>query len=155
MTVHVVFVCLGNICRSPMAEAVMKRKVKEAGLDGQITVDSVGTGSWHVGEAPCDGTIRVLRANGLGDFRHKARQLSKADFRDADYLIALDSSNLRDIRRMGDTEAEVKRLLDYAPDASTKDVPDPYYHGGFEGVYELVDAGTDGLLAHIRETESV
>lgn len=155
MGIHVVFVCLGNICRSPMAEAVMKRKVREAGLEGQITVDSVGTGSWHVGEAPCDGTLRVLRASGLGDFRHRARQLSQADLRDADYLIALDRSNLRDIRRMGDTDAQVELLLRFAPEAGVIDVPDPYYDGGFEGVYELIDAGTDGLLAHIRETEAV
>ncbi len=154
MAVHVVFVCLGNICRSPMAEAIFKDMVEKEGLAGEITVDSVGTGSWHVGANAHRGTLQVLRTHGI-DFAHRARQIDRSDLENADYLIAMDRSNLDDIRRLGPTHAETGLLLDYAPGIRERDVPDPYYTGGFDHVYELVRAGCRGLLDHIREQEGI
>src|SRR5437762_1508755 len=103
MSVRVVFVCLGNICRSPMAEGVFRHLVKEAGLQDKIEVDSCGTGSWHIGEPAHSGTQRVLAKHGM-DYKHEARQLCNADLTDADYLVAMDSDNLRGIRRLGATQ---------------------------------------------------
>lgn len=154
MAVRVVFVCLGNICRSPMAEAVFRDMVEKAGLSSEIEVDSVGTGSWHVGEPAHRGTQQVLRAHGI-DARHEARQINAGDLRDADYLIAMDRSNLSAIRGMGSTDAEVSLLLDYAEGVDETDVPDPYYTGGFDHVYALVEAGCRGLLEHIRQKEGI
>ncbi len=152
MTVRVVFVCLGNICRSPMAEGVFRHLVKEAGLEDRIQIDSCGTGGWHVGEPPHRGTQLILRQHGI-DYQHRARQIDARDLRDADYLIAMDMENLDNIRRLGPTDAEVGLLLDYAEGLTVREVPDPYYNGRFEEVYRLVEAGARGLLKHIREKE--
>ena len=154
MTVNVVFVCLGNICRSPMAEAVFSDMVEKAGLSDQIDIDSCGTGSWHVGEAPHRGTQQVLRKHDIS-YSHRARQIDNSDLAEADYLVAMDRSNLSDVQRMGDTDADLRLLLDYADSVDEKDVPDPYYTGGFDTVYRLVEAGCEGLLAHIREQEGI
>ena len=154
MPLRVVFVCLGNICRSPMAEAIFKDMVDNAGLADEIVVDSVGTGNWHVGERPHPGTQEVLRAHSIS-FDHRARQIQASDLQGADYLIAMDRSNLADIRRLGPTDAEVGLLLDYAEGVDETDVPDPYYSGGFDRVYRLVEAGCRGLLQHIREKEGI
>ena len=152
MTIRVVFVCLGNICRSPMAHGLFAHLVKEAGLDGRIEVDSCGTGSWHVGEPPHRDTQRILERHGI-QLHHHARQIERADLEEADYLIALDRSNLADLQLMEPKRAEVGLLLDYAPDVPHRDVPDPYYTGRFEEVFEMVEAGCRGLLAYIRQRE--
>jgi protein-tyrosine phosphatase len=154
MAVKVVFVCLGNICRSPMAEGVFMHLVKEAGLEDKIDIDSCGTGGWHIGEAPHVGTQQVLAKHSI-DYQHQARQLHTMDFDDADYLIAMDSDNLRDIIRSGSSHAEIAKLLDYARGIEEADVPDPYYTGRFDEVYDLVLAGCKGLLAHIRQKEGI
>lgn len=154
MPVKVVFVCLGNICRSPMADGVLRHLIHEAGLDSKIVVDSCGTGAWHIGEAPHNGTQKVLTKNGI-TYRHKARQLCAADFEEADYLIAMDSDNLRDIQRTGHTDAEVALLLDFAKGIEEADVPDPYYTGRFDEVYDLIKAGCEGLLEHILQKEGL
>jgi protein-tyrosine phosphatase len=154
MPVKVVFVCLGNICRSPMAEGVLRHLVKQAGLDQQIVVDSCGTGGWHVGEEAHVGTQQVLSKHGMS-FRHSARQLCEADFDEADYLIAMDSENLRGIKRFKNTDAEVGLLLDFAKSVEESDVPDPYYTGRFDEVFDLVKSGCEGLLAHIRAKEGI
>jgi protein-tyrosine phosphatase len=150
----VTFVCLGNICRSPMAEGVFRHLVEQAGLADQIAVDSCGTGSWHIGERPHRGTQKVLKKHGI-DYDGRARQLAPADFAHADYLIAMDSDNLRVLRQRSPANAEVGLLLDYAGGVRERDVPDPYYSGGFGYVYELVEAGCRGLLAHIRQQEGI
>lgn len=152
--IKVLFVCLGNICRSPMADGVFQHMVKEAGLDNQITVDSAGTGSWHVGEAAHPGTRKVLKANGI-NYNGRARQFTPADLRDYDYVLAMDSSNLSNIQRVAgsSSKAEVRKFLSYANQAGLTretDVPDPYYTGGFDYVYDLVEKGCSALLDHIR-----
>jgi protein-tyrosine phosphatase len=156
MTVRVLFVCLGNICRSPMAEGVFQHLVDEAGLSDTIQVDSAGTSGWHVGERAHRGTRNILREHGI-DYHGRARQIRPQDFAQFDYILALDDSNLDDLRRMApaNTQAVIKRFLDFADDVPTHEVPDPYYDGRFEEVYHLVRWGADALLAHIREEEGI
>ncbi|MEJ2147869.1 MAG: low molecular weight phosphotyrosine protein phosphatase [Chloroflexota bacterium] len=154
MPIRVVFVCLGNICRSPMAHGLFEHMVEEAGLSDQIEVDSAGTSSYHNGEGPHPGTQEVLGEHGI-HFQHASRQLTRRDLREADYLIALDRSNLRGISQLGYPTGEVGLLMAFAPQAGIDDVPDPYYSGGFDRVYELVKAGCEGLLAHIRQAEGI
>jgi low molecular weight protein-tyrosine phosphatase len=147
--VRVLFVCLGNICRSPMAEAVFRQQVTRAGLADRIEVDSAGTGAWHIGERPHHGTRRVLRERGI-DYDHSARVVRSTDFDRFDYIVALDSQNLADLCTMArGHHAKIARLLDYAPGARVRDVPDPYYNGRFDEVYELVEQGGRGLLERI------
>jgi protein-tyrosine phosphatase len=142
---------MGNICRSPMAEAVFRGMVGEAGLADQISVDSAGTGAWHAGEPPHRGTLAVLRKNGVAAGDQRARQIVAADFKRFDYIVAMDRENLADMARFHPT-AGARLLLDYAPDAPAREVPDPFYSGGFDEVYALVSAGCRGLLdAILRE----
>ena len=155
MSVQVLFVCLGNICRSPMAEAVFQKMVNEAGLSDKIVVDSAGTGSWHVGETAHPGTRRILSQQGIR-YDGRARQIQPADLRDeSTYIIAMDQSNLNDLRRRYGQHPRLYRLLDFASQSDERDVPDPYYSGNFEYVYELVSDGCRGLLATIREQEGI
>lgn len=150
-TVRVLFVCLGNICRSPMAEGVFRNMVREAGLSDRIDVESAGTGGWHVGERPHPGTVKILAQNQISINGKRARQLSRSDLNDFDYVVAMDSENVEDIKAL--FGRWVPRLLEFAPKGSPLDVPDPYYTGSFETVYRLVHDGCAGLLMHIREKE--
>ena len=149
--IEVLFICLGNICRSPMAEAVMHQLVRDAGLAGHIRVDSVGIGAWHVGQPPHPGTQEILRRHHI-PYAGRARQMTPADVSQADYLIAMDGENVAAVRRMlpANADKRVHRLLDFAPAGFPRDVPDPYYDGNFDEVYHLVDAGCRGVLVHIR-----
>jgi protein-tyrosine phosphatase len=136
-----------------MAEAVFQQQVKDAGLADQFQVDSAGTGRWHVGEPPHRGTREVLRRHGI-PYQGRAHQVTTADLQAADYIVAMDSSNMEDLRwidRQGHLDGKLYRLLDFAPPGSPTNVPDPYYEGNFDYVYQLVDAGASGLLAHIRQ----
>jgi protein-tyrosine phosphatase len=143
---RILFVCMGNICRSPTAEGVMRRLIEEAGLD--IEVDSAGTGGWHAGEPPDDRATLAARRRGV-TLAGAARQVTPADFRRFDMLIALDRSNLRDLLALApDEEAAAKvRLL-----VADADVPDPYYGGdrGFENVLDMVEAACRELLDELR-----
>jgi protein-tyrosine phosphatase len=155
MTVRVLFVCLGNICRSPMAEAVFQRMVDNAGLSDRIQVDSAGTSAYHVGEQAHPGTRRVLTHHGI-TYEGRARQLRAEDALDEHtYLIAMDGDNAEELRdRFGD-RPHIHRLLEFATHARVRDVPDPFYSDNFDYVYRLVDDGCRGLLATIRANEGI
>lgn len=154
--IRVLFVCMGNICRSPMAEAVFRSLVKEAGLGHLFEIASVGTGSWHVGERPHPGTQAILQRNGISVGDKRAQRLSRTDLDYYDYIIAMDQENIDDIVQLhGTARGEIRRLLEFAPSGGPLDVPDPYYTGGFDLVYELVTAGCQGLLGYIRNRERV
>jgi protein-tyrosine phosphatase len=154
--IRVMFVCAGNICRSPMAEAVFRHMVDESGLTDAFEIASSGTGSWHVGERPHPGTQAVLQRNRVPLNDKRAQQLQRADLESYDYVVVADSENMNDIQHMPAAPAgTLHRLLEFAPASPTLDVPDPYYTGGFDRVYELVSAGCTGLLKHIREKENL
>lgn len=150
----ILFVCLGNICRSPLAEAVAREECARAGLDW--VVGSRGTGSWHVGEGADPRSVRVGAGAGYALGAHRGRQLSAGDYRDYDWLLAMDADNLDTIerRRPPDARARSGLFLDVAGVEPMGEVPDPYYAGetGFADVLALVRRGVDGLIARWRET---
>ncbi|AIQ64296.1 phosphotyrosine protein phosphatase [Paenibacillus stellifer] len=147
----VLFVCLGNICRSPMAEAVLRHKVKEAGLEHQISVDSAGTGDWHIGKPPHKGTRAVLDSFGISYEGMAARRVVPEDFGGFDYLICMDQSNGANVRKLpGSEKANIMFFMDLLPDESLREVPDPYFTGNFDEVYRLVDAGCSVLLDKLK-----
>jgi protein-tyrosine phosphatase len=155
--VRVLFVCLGNICRSPTAEGVMRVLVRDAGLEDSIELDSAGTGGWHVGSPPDERATETARARGIA-LEGAARQVCAEDFEDFDLILAMDRSNLAELRRMApdeQTRSRVRMLRELDP-ASTGlndlDVPDPYYGGprGFEDVLDVVQAACVGLLGEVR-----
>jgi protein-tyrosine phosphatase len=142
----VLFVCLGNICRSPLAEGIMRARARERGID--LVVDSAGTGDWHVGEPPCEHSIRVAAMHGIDITGLRARQVEPEDLHRFSHLVGLDDANVADLKRMG--ARKVLKLGDYGYDGA--DVPDPYFFPGFEGfekVYEMIDTCVGNLLAEI------
>ncbi|MFF7970471.1 low molecular weight protein-tyrosine-phosphatase [Streptomyces sp. NPDC007905] len=155
MTYRVCFVCSGNICRSPMAEAVFRARVQEAGLAELVEIDSAGTGGWHEGEGADPRTVSVLREHGYGT-GHTARRFQPSWFAAIDLVIALDTGHLKALRRLAPTEEDARKvrlLRSYDPAADDDlDVPDPYYGGrdGFEECLEMVEAASTGLLAAVR-----
>ncbi len=149
--IRVLFVCMGNICRSPMAEAVFRSLVVQHGLSDAFEIDSAGTGDWHVGHPPHRGTLAVLRNQGIDASAQRARQILASDLDDFDYVVAMDAANVADIALLREAApGRVRRLLDFAPQRSERDVPDPYYDNTFDRAYELVAEGCAGLLQHIR-----
>lgn len=153
--IKVLFVCLGNICRSPMADGIFQHKVNQAGLADKIMVDSAGTGSWHVGQQAHAGTRNILKKHNIA-YNGRARQFARRDLSDFDYILAMDTDNLMTIRQYagGEADGEIILFLSYAKFVGTVDkeaVPDPYYSDRFDEVYDLVNKGCDALLAHIRD----
>ncbi|MGK2915149.1 MAG: low molecular weight protein-tyrosine-phosphatase [Porticoccaceae bacterium] len=152
--VEVLFVCLGNICRSPTAHGVFEALLVAEGLTERIAVDSAGTGDWHLGRPPDLRTRRAALARGY-DLEHlRARQVEAADFQRFDYILAMDNANLADLRRLrpGDFRGTLDLFLNFGSGVPVIEVPDPY-HGSadsFEQVLDLVENAARGLLAHIR-----
>jgi protein-tyrosine phosphatase len=148
--VRILFVCMGNICRSPTAEGVMRSLVREEGLEGRVVIDSAGTGGWHAGEPPDARATDAAQRRGI-ELDGAARQVEPEDFERFDLLLAMDRENLAALRRLApDDEARGKvRLL-----LGDRDVPDPYYGGarGFEDVLDLVESACRGLLDEVRAT---
>ncbi|MFC4809530.1 low molecular weight protein-tyrosine-phosphatase [Paenibacillus sp. GCM10023250] len=152
--IRVLFVCLGNICRSPMAEAVFRNLVKTRELEARIEVDSAGTGDWHLCKPPHEGTRALLDRHGIPYEGIRARQVLLDDFNRFDYIVCMDANNETDVRDVfgskADGNAKVFRFMDLMPEKESKDVPDPYYTGNFDEVYELVAKGCERLLDRIR-----
>jgi low molecular weight protein-tyrosine phosphatase len=154
---RLLFVCLGNICRSPTAEGTMRTLVREAGLEDQIELDSAGTGGWHVGSAPDERATAAAAGRGVV-LEGAARRVRLEDFNDFDLILAMDSANLSDLRQLapdGEGRAKVRLLREFDPasdGAEDLDVPDPYYGDGdgFERVLDLVQAACAGLLVQVR-----
>jgi protein-tyrosine phosphatase len=158
--VRLLFVCLGNICRSPTAEGAMRALVREAGLQDEIELDSAGTGSWHMGSAPDERATAAAAGRGIA-LEGSARRVRDEDFNDFDLILAMDRSNVGELLRMARSEsdrAKVRLLREFDPAGAGDgdlDVPDPYYGegGGFELVLDHVQAACAGLLARIRAGE--
>jgi protein-tyrosine phosphatase len=152
--VNVLFVCLGNICRSPTAEGVFRELVDGSGLSATIGVDSAATSNWHLGKPPDPRTMAVALSRGYDLSRIRARQVTSADFHTFDYVLAMDRQNREDLGLVcpAGTEHRLRLFLDFAPDASMREVPDPYagYTRDFERVLDLVIIGARGLLGHLR-----
>ncbi len=146
----VLFVCLGNICRSPLAHGIFEHMLEEKGIRDNFIVDSCGTGNWHSGNQPHEGSIAVAKKNGISITEQASRQINLDDFDDFDWIIAMDTSNLRDIKSMaGDTKAKIHLLREFDPFDTGMDVPDPFYTGGFEGVYEIIERSCDVFLEKV------
>ena len=154
--IRICFVCLGNICRSPTAEGIMLHLVHQAGLDHQITIDSAGTGAWHAGEKADARSRRVAQARGF-ELPSRARQFKEGDFAHFEYVLALDASNMKNLKALApDAQASEKVTLLRSWDSHEPgdyDVPDPYYGGerGFEDVFDLCERACQGLLTALIE----
>jgi protein-tyrosine phosphatase len=155
VSVRVLFVCLGNICRSPTAEGVMRALVRDAGLQDRIELDSAGTGAWHIDEPPDARATAAARERGV-ELQGRARQVERDDFAEFDLIVAMDRSNLADLRRIAPDEAaraKVRLLRDFDPSTDGElDVPDPYHGGsrGFDDVLDLVRSACAALLVELR-----
>lgn len=154
--ISVLFVCLGNICRSPLAEAVFRQVVAEAGLESRFRIDSAGTSGYHDGDPPDRRTAEVASRRGV-EVAGASRQVTRQDVSAFDYLVVMDGDNLRAVQRLvgsASADAEVRLLREFDADADeSMDVPDPYFGGavGFEVVHDLVERSARGLLQHLVE----
>jgi len=154
--IKILFVCLGNICRSPLAEAIFKDKIAEMDLEHAFEVDSAGTGPWHIGKDPDPRSISVAQKNNVS-IQHKGRQFSPQDSV-FDYILAMDSDNLTDILNVLDSNHEGLYLMRHFDEESIgADVPDPYYggHDGFQIVFDMLDRSCEGFIDFLREKHSI
>ncbi|RUT33344.1 low molecular weight phosphotyrosine protein phosphatase [Paenibacillus zeisoli] len=155
--VKVLFVCLGNICRSPMAEAMFRHLIKQEGLEKQFQIDSAGTGDWHIGNPPHQGTLDILKKYQVSSDGLFARQITLQDMEQFDYIIAMDESNVQNMYKLSGKQGDPKtfRLLDFTKELPVRDVPDPYFTGDFEETYDLLTQGLKALLAHIKQEQGI
>lgn len=155
----VLFVCMGNICRSPTAESVFRAHVERAGLRDELLIESAGIGDWHVGQPPDERAIMHARRRGYDLACLRARQVVREDFARFDWILAMDERNLRDLKllRPPDFAGYLGLFLDLVPDLGVREVPDPYFGGadGFERVLELTERASEALLARIMETRQL
>jgi protein-tyrosine phosphatase len=156
--VRVLFVCLGNICRSPLGAAILKKKIKDEGMDSWVEVDSCGTSNYHIGDGADLRTIASASRHGV-PVDHCARQLTKEDLDHFDFVFAMDKSNYQNILRLArgtDVRSKIKLMRDFDPKAKGAEVPDPY-HGGekdFQEVFDILDRCTTNFVEHLREVYS-
>lgn len=152
--IKVLFVCLGNICRSPSAEGVFRKLIEEQGMIDYIEIDSAGTHAYHVGSPPDSRAQEAARRRGIDMSGLLGRRVDEGDFYIFDYILAMDESNEYHLREMAPPEEiyRIRRFLEFAPERSEREVPDPYYGGatGFENVLDLIEDASAGLLADIR-----
>jgi protein-tyrosine phosphatase len=152
---RILFVCLGNICRSPLAEGVMRDLARRAGGERAIVAASAGIGAWHVGDPPDRRSIAIARAHGIDITGLRGRRIAVADFADFDLILGMDGSNVRDLKRLAPPAMvhKVHLFLDYA-ERRNDDVPDPYYEAAeaFEALYQALEAGCSSLLAKLERT---
>ena len=152
--VRVLFVCAGNICRSPIAQGVFENVLRREGLDGEVFVDSAGTGDWHVGQPPDERAQTSAGVRGMDLSSQRARRISPEDCDTFDYVLTMDEENHRIVSALCDgCKSEVRPFMDYAPERPEREIPDPYYGGpdGFELAMDLAEAASEGLLKDIRE----
>ena len=139
----ILFVCLGNICRSPLAQGIAEQYIKEKNIE--LVVQSAGTGSWHIGEAPCENSIKVASLNGVDISKQKAQQVKKSDFKNFDLIIGLDDSNIQNLKNLGCKNPLKLGSFGFNGEC----VPDPYFFEGFEGfdkVFEMIDICVKNLI---------
>jgi protein-tyrosine phosphatase len=154
VTYRVCVVCMGNICRSPMAEMVLRKVLADHGLAGRVAVESAGTGDWHAGGPMDERALRILAEHGYDGSEHSARQFTADWFDRYDLVLAMDRDNQAFLRRLAPAGVEVRLFRSFDPDApSGAEVPDPYYGGdeGFEEVLTLVEAAAEGVARHIAD----
>jgi protein-tyrosine phosphatase len=158
MPARVLFVCLGNICRSPTAHGVFEAMVRERGMESRIEVDSCGTGDWHVGHSPDKRAAAEAAQRGYDLSHLRARQVNVADFEQFDYILAMDRQNLTDLEAMRPSHfsGHLGLFLPFAAGSGYEEVPDPYYGGdeGFTRVLDMVEAASEGLLQEICGADS-
>jgi protein-tyrosine phosphatase len=153
--VGVLFVCLGNICRSPLAKAIFTRKVDERGVRSRFLIDSCGTGGWHAGGGADPRTLQIASRYGI-EFEHRARQVRRTDFEEFHLLLAMDTNNQTDLLEMGAPSKRVRLMRSFDPALAGQpperiEVPDPYYGGpeGFDNMYHMIERACEGLLEHL------
>lgn len=153
--IKVLFVCLGNICRSPTADGIFRKLIADAGLNDQVQVDSAGTAGWHIGRAPDARTVAAAKNRGYDLSELRARQVSKMDFFEYDYILAMDNANLGDLNSLkpANYTGHLGLFLAFSEQDQYREVPDPYHGGseGFELVLDLVEDAAQGLLNDIRK----
>ena len=153
--ISVLFVCMGNICRSPMAEGVFRQRVEEAGLGDRVHIDSAGTHAYHVGEPPDPRARETASRRGIELEALRARRVTREDLTLFDYVLAMDQDNLAILQELAEPaqHERIRLFMEFAPEMKVREVPDPYYggQGGFDQVFDLVEAAADGLLEEIRQ----
>ena len=153
--ISVLFVCLGNICRSPTAEGIFRSMVEQEGLSDRISIDSAGTAAYHVGQPPDRRAMMEAKNRGIDISGLRGRQAKAADFKRFDYVLAMDSENYANLSSICPSgfETKLSMFLSFTPGASdtmNQDVPDPYFEGGFGSVYEMIEKAAGGLLDDIK-----
>lgn len=150
--VKVIFICLGNICRSPMAQVIFEHQIKEAQFEDHFKAQSAGTAGYHIGAPPDPRTLSTLKSHGIL-FEHQAHRVNTTDIDTYDYLIAMDHQNFVHLQNMNSVGSVLIKMRDFDPLEKNGDVPDPYYgqHDGFEGVFEILNRSIKGLILVLKE----